>query len=203
LPGTVARFEPPASGGLREAIGGFDCVAIGRGADEDPGEVLVREFLSSGEMEQQASLGTSTTYLVSDLVGLDRTLVGYVTLAPSQIRLTNSERRDSGLRDVAVAAFGAVRIAMIGVDHRFAGRGYGHLLMQTTIRHTASMGEHVTIRFVIADAANTQLHWYERQGFVENRARAEVERVAASSEDLGSPGTSMRLDLGPDPRRLL
>jgi hypothetical protein len=54
-------------------------------------------------------------------------------------------------------------------------------------------------RFVVADAVGTQIAWYERQGFVENRSDVEQQRVS----QLPFPVLSMRLDLGPDPRRLL
>jgi ribosomal protein S18 acetylase RimI-like enzyme len=106
------------------------------------------------------------------------------------------------MQDAWGADFGALRVAMIGTDHRFAGRGFGHALLQTAIRRAVLMSEQVTVRFLIADAVDTQRAWYERQGFVENRSLAERERLARARERTGVAATSMRLDLGADPRLL-
>jgi ribosomal protein S18 acetylase RimI-like enzyme len=200
----VARFEPPANDGLRVAAGRFDCVATLNDGEEDPGEVFVREFVRSGEYEEAAAAGTSTTYIVTDPDEAAGELIGYVTLALTQIRLSGGEKKaGERLAAVRVPDFGAIRIAMIGVDRRFAGRGYGKLLMDTVIQHTAHMSRDVSVRFIVADAVNTQLAWYERQGFVENRSKSEQERLAGIAERTGVPATSVRLDLGPDPRILL
>jgi ribosomal protein S18 acetylase RimI-like enzyme len=200
----VARFEPPTSDGLRAAIAAFDCVKTVRNGEEDVGEVMVRDFLRSGNFAEAASAGTSTTYIATEPEAALRQVVGYVTLALTQIRLTAGEKRaDERLALVRVPDFGAIRIAMIGVDRRFAGQGYGKLLMDTVVLHTAQMSRDVSVRFIVADAVNTQLAWYMRQGFVENRSQNEIERLAGIAERTGITATSVRLDLGPDPRVLL
>jgi ribosomal protein S18 acetylase RimI-like enzyme len=131
-------------------------------------------------------------------------LIGYVTLALSQIKLTTGERRGGeALEDVRQGDFGAIRVAMIGVDKEFAGEGHGKALLDAAVLHTARINREVSVRFVIADAVVTQADWYRRQGFVENRAQAEVERLKRVAERSGVSAVSMRLDLGPDPRRLL
>jgi len=129
-------------------------------------------------------------------------VLAYVTLALSHIRLTMGEKRAGAMQDAWGADFGALRIGMIGADHRFAGRGFGHALLQTAIRKAVLMSEQVTVRFIIADAVDTQRAWYERQGFVENRSLAEQERLARTRERTRVAATSMRLDLGADPRLL-
>jgi hypothetical protein len=92
LPPTVARFEPPANDGLRAAIEEFDCVAIvGEDGKEDPGEVMVRDFLRSGDCERAAATGTTTTYVVLDPKDAPGKLIGYVTLSLTQLRLSGRE----------------------------------------------------------------------------------------------------------------
>lgn len=163
---------------------------------------MVRDFLQSHEFEEAARSGTTTTYLVTDADEAPRRLVGYVTLSLTQIRLTASEIKHSE-HLVHRPDFGAIRIAMIGVDRRCAGQGYGKLLIDTVITFTAHISRDVSVRFIVADAVNTQLKWYKRQGFVENVAQCERERLERVRERLGIEATSVRFDLGPDPRVLL
>lgn len=202
MPAVVARFEPPADDALQTAIDAFDCVTR-RDGYEDPGEVTVREFLRNGAFANAAATGTTTTWLLADRDNAPHKVVGYVTLALTQIRLNRAEARDAELATAGRSAFGAVRIAMIGVDREFQHRGHGTLLINTVILHTARMSNEVSVRFIVADAASTQVDWYRHRGFVENNADEEQKRLAKSAEQTGLHATSMRLDLGPDPRILL
>ncbi len=201
----VARFEPPASDALREAVARFDCVQrLLSDGSPNPGEAMVRDFLQGGGYEIAAEAGTGTTYMLSDAEVAPGGLLGYVTLALSQIKLTVSERkRGEGLDEVRQGDFGAIRVAMIGVDKEFLGKGHGKALLDAAVLHTARINREVSVRFIITDAVKTQTDWYRRQGFVENRAKAEVERLKRMAERTGISAVSMRLDLGPDPRRLL
>ena len=187
----VARFEPPISDSLRAAVEGFDCVLT---SDAGEGEVLVRDFLSTGRFAEAAANGTSTTYLAIDPTG-DPRLVGYVTLAVTQVFLTGAERRQAEVEDRAV--FGAVRAAMLGVDHRVQGQGVGGALLDSAIGHAADLSRSVATRFVVVDALPDRDGWYAQRGFRECRSERERER----GERHGT--TSMYLDLGPDPRQLL
>ncbi len=72
----------------------------------------------------------------------------------------------------------------------------------TAIDSAAVMSKAVSVRFIIADAVDTQAVWYERQGFVANRSEAERDRLARVREKTGVAARSMRLDLGADPRPL-
>ncbi len=198
---SVARLESSIDDELAQALERFDCVVRYTDERPDPGELMVREFLAHGAVPG-AQAGTSTTYLALDPQLAPGVILAYVTLTLSHIRLTTGEQRAGAMQQTWGADFGALRIGMIGTDHRFAGHGFGHALMQTVIRKAVLMSEQVTIRFVIADAVDTQRVWYERQGFVENRSRAEQERLARARENTGVPATSMRLDLGADPRLL-
>ncbi len=91
----VARFEPPASEALRETVARFDCVRR-RSADgsPDPGETMVRDFLRGGGYEVAAKAGTGTTYMFGDPEQAPGRLLGYVTLALSQVKLTALSERE-------------------------------------------------------------------------------------------------------------
>jgi ribosomal protein S18 acetylase RimI-like enzyme len=145
LPLVVARFEPPVDDALQAAIDAFDCVTR-RDGSEDPGEVKVREFLRGGAFANAAATGTTTTWLLADRDNAPHKVVGYVTLALTQIRLNRAEARDAELATAGRSAFGAVRIAMIGVDREFQHRGHGTLLINTVVLHTARMSNEVSVR---------------------------------------------------------
>jgi ribosomal protein S18 acetylase RimI-like enzyme len=194
-------LEPPLGEGLMDALESFDCVRSYSGGEPDAGELMVREFLAHAAV-RAADAGASTTYVASDPELAGGVVLGYITLTLSHVRLTAGEKRAGGMRDAWGADFGALRIGMIGTDRRYAGQGFGHRLLQTAIDSAVVMSEQVTVRFIIADAVDTQLAWYERQGFVVNRSRAELERLARVRESTGVAATSMRLDLGADPRLL-
>ena len=137
-------------------------------------------------------------------------LLGYVTLALSQIKLTTGERRGGeALGEVRQGDFGAIRVAMIGVDKESCpslpnlARACWIPPFPPHIPRACTSTRSPSVRFLIADAVKAQTDWYKRQGFVENRAQAEVERLGRVAERTGVTAVSMRLDLGPDPRRLL
>jgi GNAT superfamily N-acetyltransferase len=198
---TVGRLEPPLADELTEALVRFDCVTRYVDGEPDPGELMVRDFLAQAAAPA-TDAGTSTTYLALDPDLAPHAVLGYVTLTLSHVRLTTGEKRAGGMQHAWGADFGALRIGMIGTDHRYAGRGFGHTLLQRAIQSAAEMSKEVSVRFIIADAVDTQRAWYDRQGFVPNRSQAEQDRLARVRENTGVAATSMRLDLGPDPRIL-
>lgn len=197
----VARLQPPFDGELRNALTRFDCVRRYRSGEPDPGELMVREFLAHSAVPA-AEAGTSTTYLAFDHELAPGAIVGYITLTLSHIRLTTGEKRAGGMQDAWGANFGALRIGMIGTDREHAGRGFGYTLLHIAIDSAVLMSEAVTVRFIVADAVDTQTAWYERQGFVTNRSQVESDRLARAQANTGVGARSMRLDLGADPRLL-
>jgi ribosomal protein S18 acetylase RimI-like enzyme len=118
---------------------------------------------------------------------VDPLLVGYATLGLDKIRLTNKEMRQFG-PDLEFSDFGAIRIQMLGTDHRLQRRGYGKALLRFVTERARRVSAAVPARFLLADANIREVEWYERRGFVPNR-----------SEQARSPNpertVSMRLDL--------
>lgn len=198
---TVGRLDALLAEEFAEALTRFDCVTRYVDGEPDQGELMVREFLAQAAVPA-AEAGTSTTYLALDGELAAGVVLGYITLTLSHVRLTTGEKRAGGMLDAWGADFGALRIGMIGTDRRYAGQGFGHTLLDMAIDSAVVMSEAVSVRFIIADAVDTQRAWYERQGFVANRSQAEQDRLARVRENIGVAATSMRLDLGADPRLL-
>jgi GNAT superfamily N-acetyltransferase len=188
----LSRIELPVAEDPQEALDRFDCV--GERHDDDPVAHEVQEFLRDGSFVLGIEQGFSSTYvLVDDEQPIPRDVVGYITLAIDSIRLTGSERRALDRPDFP--DFGAIRVAMIGVDYRFQGRGFGLLMLRAVADLTMTISEVIAVRFLLADVNVRQREWYENRGWVLNRA----EKYQDTGED-GEPTTvSMRLDLLDDP----
>lgn len=115
-------------------------------------------------------------------------MVGYATLTFDSVRLTNAEKRE--MEDLfGIGEFGALRIQMIGIDHRHQDRGYGTALLEVIAGLARRLSRDVAVRFLLADANVRKVKWYEAQGFVANRAERERNRTDPERS------VSMRLDL--------
>ena len=184
----LSRVALPIAEGLQDAIDRFDCV--GDEHDDDPIAKEVRDFLCDGSFGQGIEHGFSSTYvLVDDEQPLPRDILGYTTLAIDSVRLTHSERRR--LDNPDFPDFGAIRLAMLGIDHRYQRRGFGTLILRAVADMAMTIADVIAVRFLLADANVRQREWYERHGWVLNRAEVYAESSEATT-------VSMRLDLLPD-----
>lgn len=181
----LLRVQLPVVPALQTAIERFDCV--GDRHTDDPVADEVRAFLCDGAFAHGIEYGYSTTYiLVDDEQPIPRDVLGYTTLAIDSVRLTGGERRDLGRPDFP--DFGAIRLAMLGVDHRHQARGYGVLILRAVADMAMTIADVIAVRFILADANITQQKWYEKHGWVLNRAQA----YQGSSD---GNTVSMRLDV--------
>lgn len=176
----------PVSETLQAALGEFDC--CGEAHADDPIAKEVNGFLREGDYRLGLEQDLSTTYLWVDVRGRGpRRLVGYTTLALDSLRLNNDERRR--LERPTWPDIGAIRIVMIGVDHRCQGGGEGSALLETVTGLAQRVRELVAVRFLVADVNVRKEAWYAARGFVINKHHDE--------NDPQAPGqtVSMRLDL--------
>jgi ribosomal protein S18 acetylase RimI-like enzyme len=181
----LRRLALPIGESLSRAISEFDC--LGGDGCNDPVAENVNGFLAEGRFEPGLRHGISATYLFVDGDAIP-SLVGYATLTFDSVRLTNAERKR--MEDLAgIAEFGALRIQMIGVDHRHQGEGQGRALLEGITGLARKLSEDVAVRFLLADANVRKVGWYENAGFVRNQAKREIERLNPERS------ISMRLDL--------
>lgn len=181
----LRRLALPVDAQLSRVIAEFDC--LGKSHDGDPVAENVNGFLADGRYQPGLGHGISSTYLFLD-PEVDPILVGYATLTFDSVRLTNSEK--SQMEElVGIAQFGAVRIQMIGIDHRHQNKHYGTQLLEAITGVARKLSEVVAVRFLLADANIRKVEWYEARGFVANMAKRERERLNPERS------VSMRLDL--------
>jgi GNAT superfamily N-acetyltransferase len=181
----LRRLALPIDEELSRAIADFDC--LGEDHQDDPVAENVNGFLADGRFKPGLEHGISSTYLFLD-PDADPVLVGYATLTFDSVRLTNAEKRQME-ELVGIAEFGAVRIQMIGVDHRHQGTRCGTGLLEAITGLARKLSQDVAVRFLLADANIRKVAWYEARGFVANRAERERDRIDPERR------VSMRLDL--------
>lgn len=180
----MRRLALPIDSELSRVIEAFDCV--GESNAGDPVAENVRGFLADGRYAQGLRHGLSATYILLDL-DREPLLVGYATLTLDSVRLTNSEKKR--MQDVEFSDFGALRIQMIGIDHSHQCQGHGSELLRRITGLARKLSEDVAVRYLLADANVRKVDWYERAGFVQNKARRERRRIDPERS------VSMRLDL--------
>lgn len=180
-----SRLALPVAEQLSDALRDFNC--LGTAHADDPVAENVNGFLANGGFEPGIRHGISATYLLLDPEATPQ-LLGYATLTFDSVRLTNSERKK--MEDLAgIAEFGALRIQMIGVDHRCQKCGHGGILLEGITGLARKLSADVAVRFLLADANIRKVGWYEAAGFVPNKAKGERERTNPERS------VSMRLDL--------
>lgn len=181
----LRRLAVPVDERLSRVIAEFDCL----GADHQDDLVAknVNGFLSDGRCEQGLEHGISSTYLLLD-PEKDPALIGYATLTFDSVRLTNSEKKKME-ELIGIAQFGAIRIQMIGVDHRHQRTRCGSVLLEAITGLARKLSQDIAVRFLLADANVKRIGFYEAAGFVRNQAQREAERTESERS------ISMRLDL--------
>lgn len=124
-------------------------------------------------------------------------LAAYITLTMDALRLHKHERG----KGIHYRAIGALKLAQLGVDQRFRGRGFGKFLVGYTIETARAFGQNVGCRYVTLDAQPDLVAWYERQGFVRNKLMQDERQDEAKRH--GRPperiAVSMRFDLREPP----
>ncbi len=180
----LRRLALPVAAPLSEAIGDFNC--LGEKHTDDPVAENVNGFLADGRFVDGLRHGVSASYLWVD-PDTSPQIIGYVTLTFDSVRLTKMEKQR--MEGIGFSDFGALRIQMIGVDHRHQSNGHGGELLRSVTGLARKLSQDVAVRFLLADANVRKVGWYEAAGFVRNQAKQYESRPDPERS------ISMRLDL--------
>jgi ribosomal protein S18 acetylase RimI-like enzyme len=174
----VPLGQPPLAVGLRRLVDEFDCSSI---YPDDEIAVEVDRFLRHG-MVRDLRYRTSSTFVALSERSEHADLMGYVTVCLGSIQLTEPERDDVGAPPF-ISSFGAIKIAMLGVDRRHRHKGVGEALVDYVVARSRRVADLFAVRFVCADVNPNVIDWYAQQDFV------------ACEKGHRRGTTSMRLDL--------
>jgi GNAT superfamily N-acetyltransferase len=171
-------FEDRVTGDVLEEPppGGFDCAR----------ESQNRFLYERAWPEQQDR--HSTTYLYH----VDGIMAAYASVCANSIVLGTREKPSS----IRYKHIGVMKLAQLGVDHHFKGRGLGRFIVSDMIGLAREVSEYVACRYVALDAEPNLVDWYVAQGFRINRSeqRQRIE-AAAGKRDAALVPVSMRFDL--------
>ena len=170
---------------MLELIAGFDCVGEKHANDQVAHEV--RAFLTEDGYLLGLQEDITSTYLYVDTDESPPLLLGYVAVALGVVKLSAGEKRNLGQPEFS--EFGAIRLAMIGVDITQQGKGIGDELLDAVVGMARYVGQTISVRFLIADANRNLQNWYEGKKFEINRSPKENDPAEEAAT------LSMRLDL--------
>jgi GNAT superfamily N-acetyltransferase len=129
----------------------------------------------------------STTYLYH----IQGILAAYTAVCMDAIPLGTRERPSSiRFREVP-----ALKLAQLGVDRMFQGRGYGALAVADTIALAVELSLRAGCRYVTVDAKPDVVGWYQSLGFEINQLKQKQRIAAAADRSPDEIPVSMRFDL--------
>lgn len=134
----------------------------------------------------------STTYLLM----MHGVTAGFVSVCMDALPLSRGERGTT----IRYQWVSSLKLAQLGVDHRFQSSGVGRRAIATVIGLAYDVGELVGCRYVTLDAQPGLEGWYASQGFVHNELRQQqrTEDATRHRRDPGKIAISMRYDLRRD-----
>jgi len=121
-------------------------------------------------------------------------LAGYATVCVDGLLLS---RRERGMR-IRYESVGVLKLAQLGVDRSFQGRGLGGLIVADIVRLAREISRRAGCRYLTVDAVEEVVAWYEGGlGFKRNRLMQE-HRIRLALERQRDPerlAISMRFDI--------
>lgn len=154
---------------------GFDC---GR-------ESQTRFLYGYAWHDQRQRVSTTYLYLVAEMVA------AYATVCMDAIPLGRRER-PSAIRYQDIAA---LKLAQLGVDRVFQGRGYGAMAVASVIALAIELSQRAGCRYVTLDAKPHLVDWYRSLGFEINQLKQKQRLEASGTRNPDEIPVSMRFDL--------
>ena len=161
-------YGPPAPG--------FDC------GEEEQNTF----FYEHAWPDQQQGISVTYVYEVHGMVA------GYATLFTSGLLLGRRERLS-----IRYEELGALKLGQMAVHRAFAGRGLGHRIVADAMVLARRIAESVGCPYLILDARDEVVGWYESIGFIHNVQMQEIreQRAVQRNRDPARLARSRRLDI--------
>lgn len=98
------------------------------------------------------------------LIFFEDEVIGFYTLAASEIKLKETERSISDLK-----VFPALKLARFAVQTQYQGGGLGKDVIRYIVGLVIHLNVHIGCRFIIVDALPESIGFYKKLGFEENQ----------------------------------
>jgi GNAT superfamily N-acetyltransferase len=96
--------------------------------------------------------------------------VGYFTLVNAVIKDTDVKAEDAE-KEYEYPHYPAIKIARLATHRDYEGNGVGRAMLLRTMAISSQLSLHVGCRFIIVDAKNSSVGFYEKFGFVVAKTR--------------------------------
>jgi GNAT superfamily N-acetyltransferase len=148
------------------------------------------EYLCEGDVHRDCSASVTKAYIVL----LDEVFVGYFAVLSDSIRLQGKEKP----KGIPYPSGPAIKLGRMAVAKEYRGQGIGEWILKYVVGMARDISGTVGVRYVTLDALPRPklIAWYERNGFVRNKAETRTQKLLRglkNPEDL--PHVSMRRDL--------
>lgn len=124
------------------------------------GDIELDRFFQRYAGQNQFRHHIGSTYVTL----LDETIAGFVTVSPGE--LTADTIAAALKKKLPAYPIPILRIARLGVDTRFQGRGIGRLMLRAMFELALELRERVGCAGVVVDAKANVTSFYQRLGFM-------------------------------------
>jgi GNAT superfamily N-acetyltransferase len=135
--------------------------------------------------DQRQRVSVTYVYRIAESVA------AYTTVCMDAIPLGRRER-PSAVRFQDIAG---LKLAQLGVDRSFQGRGYGSMVVADVIGLAIGLSGYAGCRYVTLDAKPGLVEWYKGLGFEINQPKQKQRVAAAADRNPDEIPVSMRFDL--------
>jgi len=132
----------------------------------DCGNLTLNDYLRRYAWQNQERHQIGTTYVAVE-ESQPLVVLGYHTLAMSEISCHSVPELSAVLKRLPYSAIPAVLLARLAVDVRFSGHGLGRKLLADAFNCSLEIGRQVGCRCLIVDAYASAVHWYSKFGLIE------------------------------------
>ena len=126
--------------------------------DFDCGSEELNAFLKRFAHQNDKS-GIGRTFVLTE----NNNAIGFITLCSGALAFDELPKDYSRLPRYPIPI---IRIARLGVDKRFQGKGYGKELLGFAFEKIALLCNFIGVKFVVVDAKNVAKKFYEKYGFI-------------------------------------
>lgn len=122
------------------------------------GQKDLSDFILTDALKYQEHF-TGTTKLVF----FENEIIGFFTLAASEIKLKESERSIKNLK-----VFPSLKLARFAIQSQYQGKGLGKDIIKFVVGLVIQLNVYIGCRFILVDALPESTDFYRKLGFEEN-----------------------------------
>ncbi|MEK6939539.1 MAG: GNAT family N-acetyltransferase [Nanoarchaeota archaeon] len=101
----------------------------------------------------------------------EENVIGFVSLASDSLKLNLEEKERYNIHQKKLEDIPAIKLARLAVNKAFQKQGIGTNILKWIIGYALECSDKVAVRFIIVDAYNDKVNFYQRFSFLVNLNR--------------------------------